>query len=242
MVIQARMGSSRLPGKSMLDLAGKPMIYRIIQRVKNCKNIDEIVLAIPNNKDNEILKEIANQLKIKLFCGSEHNLVDRYYHAAIKENAKFVVRLPADNAIPEPQEIDKIIDYHISLARPGFSTNLAQIFNSGYPDGIGAEIFDFCLLEEVWLKDISDEKKEHVHLNFFDYSTGYEVDKSWCPVSTIKCPSIFARPDIVLDVNTRQEYEFIKEIYEYFYKKNSLFHITDIINWYDNIYKKQIRA
>ena len=83
-------------------------------------------------------------------------------------NADIVVRLPADNATPQPEEIDRIICHHLSLNRVGFSSNLSVIDNSGYPDGIGAEVFDFCLLKDVRETVTDSFKREHVHLKFFN--------------------------------------------------------------------------
>ena len=77
LIIQARMGSKRLPGKSMLDLAGKPLVARIIERVKRCKKVNEIVLAVPNTKADKILLEIGKENQISVFEGSENNLLDR---------------------------------------------------------------------------------------------------------------------------------------------------------------------
>jgi len=238
LIIQARMGSKRLPGKSTLPLAGVPMIGRILERVKRCRKVDDIVLAIPDNKENDILQKIGKNYHVCIFRGSENNLLERFYKSALMHSADYVVRLPADNATPEPNEIDKIISYHLKLKRRGFSSNLSSFFNSGYPDGIGAEIFNFTLLEEVYLKGKVEEKDkmEHVHLNFFDYSTQKEKDPFWCPVSTIKCPEEYSRPDLVLDVNTFSQYEFMKQLYDYLYKINPNFTIIDIVNWYDAIY------
>ena len=232
------MGSTRLPGKSLLTLAGEPLVGRILERVKKCKNIDQIVLAIPNTKENDPLDEIGKEYSVSTFRGSEFNLLERYYKAAKFSSADYVVRLPADNATPEPSEIDKIIDHHISLNRAGFSSNLSSFFGSNYPDGIGAEIFDFILLEEAYKKENDKQKLEHVHLNFFDYSREKAVDSNWCPISTIKCPKEYSRPDIVLDINTIDQYIFIKKLYEYLYIKNPNFTIIDTLDWYDNFYKK----
>ncbi len=238
MIIQARMGSTRLPGKSMMPLAGEPLVGRILERIKRCKKIDEIVLAIPQTQENAVIKQLGESFGVKVFSGSEHDLLERYYQAAVWTQAEYVVRLPADNATPEPEEIDRIVDHHLALERRGFSSNLSVIDDSGYPDGIGAEIFDFSLLEEARERDPDLRQKEHVHLNFYDYTSNIAVDSSWCPISTIKCPPSFSRPDLILDVNTRAQYEFMKNLYEYLYPRNPQFHITDIIEWYDNIYLK----
>jgi spore coat polysaccharide biosynthesis protein SpsF len=238
LIIQARMGSTRLPGKSMMDLAGAPLISRVLERVKRCKNIDNIVLAIPLNKENDILEKQAKISNIDCFRGSENDLLDRYYQAAKTFNADIVGRIPADNPLSEPYEIDRIISHHKLLNTPGFSSNLAEVQGSSYPDGIGAEMFDFSLLEKAWQKESDPQKREHVHLNFYNYDLDEPVDIKFSPVTSIECPEEYRRPDIVLDVNTNDQYKFINEIYEYFYKSNPFFGIKDIITWYDNVYKK----
>ena len=238
LIIQARMGSSRLPGKSMMDLAGAPLVGRILERVKRCSRLDDIVLAIPDTPKDYVLKNLGESYGVKVFAGSENDLVERYYQAALWSKADIIGRLPADNATPEPSEIDRIVDYHLNLGHRGFSSNLSVIDNSEYPDGIGAEMFDLSLLAEARDRHSDPRQREHVHLNFYDYSTGQAVDANWCSISTIKCPIEFRRPDLVLDVNTQEQYEFMRKLYEYLYPKNPNFHITDIIRWYDEEYLK----
>jgi spore coat polysaccharide biosynthesis protein SpsF len=238
LILQARMGSARLPGKSMMDLAGEPLVGRILERVKRCTRLNDIVLAIPDNEQNKPLGILADRYGVKVFAGSENDLVERYYQAALVNGADVIVRIPADNTTPQPEEIDRIIDHHLSLNRPGFSSNLSVIDGSGYPDGIGAEVFEFSLLTDV-NKTVRDPfKREHVHLNFFNYETGEAVDAKWCPISTVQCPQEFRRPDLILVVNTKDQYDFMVKLYEALYFKNSHFDITDIINWYDNEYRK----
>lgn len=236
LIIQARMGSTRLPGKSMMDLAGAPLISRILERVKRCQRIDEIVLAIPDTPENSVLGDLGRSHAVTVYAGSENDLVERYYQAAIASKADVVGRLPADNATPEPAEIDRIVDHHLSLGHRGFSSNLSVIDDSGYPDGIGAEMFDFSLLLEARERHTDPRQREHVHLNFFDYTTQQAADEIWCPISTVKCPTEFRRPDLVLDVNTQKQYEFMLQLYEELYPQNSNFHITDIIRWHDEVY------
>lgn len=238
LIIQARMGSTRLPGKSIMDLAGAPLVGRILERVKHCTKLDDIVLAIPDTEKDRVLVGLGESYGVKVYAGSENDLVERYYQAALWSKAEIVGRLPADNATPEPAEIDRIVDHHLSLGLRGFSSNLSVIGDSEYPDGIGAEIFDFSLLEEARARHNDPRQREHVHLNFYDYSTGRPVDEQWCPINTIKCPEGFRRPDLILDVNTPEQYEFMRQLYEYLYPRNPKFHITDTIRWYDEIYRR----
>lgn len=231
-VVQARMGSIRLPGKSLLDFHGEPMVGRILERLRRCKSVDAIILAIPKNDQNTPLKNLAEKYGTFLFLGPEEDVLDRYFLASQEHNLDFVVRFPADNPVPEPKEIDRIISHHKKLKRKGFSSNLAEINGSGYPDGIGAEIFDFDLLAEVNFKEKRKNLREHVHLNFFDYAKGMPVDETWCPVSTLECPEEFARPDLILDVNTKTQYLTLSRLYEDLYPKNPNFDILDIIKWY----------
>ncbi len=237
LIIQARMGSTRLPGKSMMDLAGAPLVGRILERVKRCQRIDEIVLAIPDTPADARLGDLGRSYHVTVFAGSENDLVERYYHAAVSSQADVIGRLPADNATPEPSEIDRIVAHHLSLGRRGFSSNLSVIGDSQYPDGIGAEMFDFSLLAEARERHTAPRQREHVHLNFFDYSIQKAVDEQWCPVSTVQCPPEFSRPDLVLDVNTPEQYAFMRQLYNALYPKNPNFHITDIIRWYDAVYR-----
>jgi spore coat polysaccharide biosynthesis protein SpsF len=237
-IVQARMGSTRLPGKSLMLLAGTPLVGRVIERIRSATKIDKLILAIPDGIENDPLETLGKSYGVQIFKGSEIDLVDRYYNAAKNLSCKYVVRIPADNPVPQGSEIDRIIDHHLSLNRPGFSSNLAEIYGSGYPDGIGAEIFDFELLEEI-SADFSDSKKrEHIHLNFFDYATQKAVDENWCPISTVQCPSDFARPDIILDVNTQRQFEYMANLYKELYPSNPNFNIKDIIKWHDKHYGK----
>ena len=237
LIVQARMGSTRLPGKSLMDLAGAPLVGRILERIKRCQRINEIVLAIPDTPTDRVLKQLGDSYGVTVFAGSENDLVERYYGAAKASKADVIGRLPADNATPEPAEIDRIVKHHLSLGRRGFSSNLSVINDSGYPDGIGAEVFDLSLLIEARERSMALLQREHVHLNFFDYTTQKAVDETWCPISTIECPAEFRRPDLILDVNTQEQYEFTRQLYEALYPGNPNFHITDIIHWYDNDYR-----
>jgi spore coat polysaccharide biosynthesis protein SpsF len=233
LIIQARVSSTRLPGKSMMPLAGKPLVFRMVERLKKCINIDEIVIAIPDTPEDQVLIELAQELDVSSFKGSLLDVRDRYLKSAKQFSAEYVVRIPADNPMPDWQEIDKLVDFHLEKNSKGFSSNLAQVNNSGYLDGIGAEIFSTKLLQESVARSNSETVKEHVHRNFFDYSTQTPVDASWCPIASPIAPAELKRPDIILDVNTLDDYLKIKRIYDHLYPQNPNFSTTDVINFID---------
>jgi spore coat polysaccharide biosynthesis protein SpsF len=232
MIIQARMGSTRLPGKSLMPLAGKPLVARILERVKRATRLDEIVLATSDTARDDALAKLGKECGVSVFRGSENDLLDRYYRAAKEFRASTVLRLPADNCTPEPSEIDRIVEFH-AKGTCTWASNLAQVFKSGYPDGIGSEVFTFDSLEEIWKSGAADQqKREHLHLNYFDYGKQQQINPKYS-IGTIPCPPEFARPDVILDVNTQNHYEYMSALYDALYPKNPNFHITDIIAWHD---------
>ncbi|HET7568256.1 MAG TPA: hypothetical protein VFJ91_09715 [Gaiellaceae bacterium] len=232
LVLQARMGSTRLPGKSMLDLAGAPLVGRILERVLRCREASAVVLATTERPEDDVLAELGEEYGAVVFRGSENDLVDRYLQAARSLDASAVARLPADNPVPEPAEIDRIVRYHRDSGN-AFSSNLAEVLGNGYPDGIGAEVFAVSALEEVWSTVDDPALREHPHRNFYDYDGGRAVDPERFPVGTVECPEEFRRPDVVLDVNTRPQYELMRALYEELYPADPEFGIRDVIAWMD---------
>ena len=233
LIIQARMSSTRLPGKSIMPLADKPLVYRMVERLKYCKKVDEIVIATSDQLEDQVLVELAKELEVSYFQGNLLDVRDRYIKTAEKFQADFILRIPADNPMPDSNEIDRLVGFHLEHNPSGFSSNLAQLNNSGYLDGIGAEIFSTKLLQESVARSSSETVKEHVHRNFFDYSTQTPVDASWCPIASPKAPEELRRPDIILDVNTMDDYTKIKRIYDHLYPQNPNFTTVDVINFID---------
>src|SRR5215467_4568014 len=113
MIVQARMGSKRLPGKSLMPLAGKPLVSRMLERLKRCEKVEAIVLATTTRSEDDPLEQLALSHGVQAFRGAEDDLVDRYYHAARQAGGNVIVRVPGDNATPDPQQIDRIIEDHL---------------------------------------------------------------------------------------------------------------------------------
>jgi spore coat polysaccharide biosynthesis protein SpsF len=231
LILQARMGSTRLPGKSLLPLAGQPLVARVIERIKRCRMVNQIVLATTQKPQDDPLETLARAYGIAVFRGAENDLVDRYYQAALAYNADVIVRVPADNPAPEPVQVDRTIEYHLESGND-FTSTYPGILDNGWPDGIGAEVFNFDTLERVWETSTDPRNREHPHTNFYEHPELYRI-------GTLQCPSEFRRPDIKLDVNTRQEYEFMAQLYDYLYVRNPEFTVLDIIRWYDHVYRQQ---
>jgi spore coat polysaccharide biosynthesis protein SpsF len=192
--------------------------------------IDEIVLATTVKPEDDPLAILAGEYAISVFRGSENDLVDRYYQATLQFGADIIVRVPADNPVPEPAEVDRTIQHHLNSSND-FTTSYPDVLDNGWPDGIGAEVFNFEALKRVWETSTDPRNREHPHTNFYEHPELFRV-------GTLPCPQEFRRPDIKLDVNTRQEYEFMAALYDFLYFRNPEFGILDIICWYDNVYQK----
>jgi len=224
--MQARMGSTRLPNKSTMPLAGIPLVSHCMTRAKQARLIDLLVLAIPDTPENEILGELADQCGVAVLKGSENDLVDRFYQAASQFKADIVVRICSDNPLVQPSEIDRIIQFYCDHPEIDFASNVGPLMNNNYPDGLGAEVFSFISLK--WIhENISDPRmREHIHEGFYGNPDKFQA-------GTISCPKEFARPDIVLDINTKEEYEFIGMLFSDLYNEDEFLTIDKIIPWYE---------
>ena len=149
-IVQARMGSTRLPGKSLRDLGGTTLVESVYAGASMAKSLSEVIFAIPESRTDDELFDFLRSKGLNVVRGSESDLISRHLHVASRVNADFIVRIPGDNPLPHGSEIDRIVDFHLQSNPDGFSTNLSEIFNSGYPDGIGAEIFSRQVLEEIY--------------------------------------------------------------------------------------------
>ena len=238
LIIQARIKSIRFPNKVMSDLSGAPLIERILQRVKMVKKIGEIIIATTKRREDDILVEIAKSNKVEVFRGSENDLVDRYYQAVKGKNVGHILRLPADNPIPDPSEYNRLINYHLKTDND-FSSNICNFMRNGYPDGFGVEIFTINSLEKIWRNERRKKFREHISLNFYDYKKNKKNSKFNFKIGTVKCPKKISRPKLVFDVNYYKDYLFIKQIYEYFLPQKKNFTAIDVVKWYEKKYSRK---
>ena len=160
-IIQARVGSSRLPGKVLEDLNGWPLLSWTIKRVQLAQRVDRIVLATGTNSENDPLEEVARSCGVDVFRGSEDDVLGRFAGAARQFKAETVVRVCADSPLVAPEFIDSAV-FHYESKRPDLAYNLGPLFGCGYPFGMGCEVFGTDLLFDMDVNAREPSQREHV--------------------------------------------------------------------------------
>jgi spore coat polysaccharide biosynthesis protein SpsF len=162
-IIQARMGSTRLPGKVMKNLSGKTVLSQVIARVKACPRVDEVVVATTARPEDAIIVEESHRCGVKSFRGSQEDVLSRYYLAAREAGAETVVRVTADCPLFDPQVLERMLSQFQTLSTGGpgpdyFSNTLKRTF----PRGLDAEIFTMAALERAHRQAVAPFDREHV--------------------------------------------------------------------------------
>lgn len=160
-IIQARMGSSRLPGKTMKKILDKPLLFYSYYRSSLAKYVDEVVIATTTEKKDDVIVEWCENNNIKYFRGSEQNVLERYYKAAKKFNFNKIVRVTSDDPFICPELIDLII-----INQEIFEADFVCLRNktNTWPYGLDVEIYDFKALEASYLEASEESEKEHVSI------------------------------------------------------------------------------
>jgi spore coat polysaccharide biosynthesis protein SpsF len=222
-VVQARTGSTRLPNKVLMPLAGKPLIIRMLERVCKSENTGKIVVAVTEEKSDDELADICKAEGYTVFRGHTADLLDRHYKAGLKHNADAVVKIPSDCPLIDSQVIDKVISLFISNKdKYDFVSNLHP---ATYPDGNDVEIISMQSLEKAWKEAEKNFEREHTtpylwenpglfRIGNIEWETGldYSMTHRWT-------------------IDYWEDYLFIKEIFEALYKENSDFGLYDILKY-----------
>ena len=186
-IIQARMGSSRLQNKMLLNFHGDPIIKWVFHRVLKAKKIDQIIFAIPDTKEDDELFLYLKSMNAFVYRGNENDVVDRYYHAAELFKASRIVRICADNPLICGSEIDRLINFFDQNKCDYAYNHIPK--NNLYPDGLGAEICSIEILKEIYLNSQSQLHREHVFDFIWDNSDKYII-KTFNPPNALAFPKI----------------------------------------------------
>ena len=152
------MSSTRLPGKVMEPILGRPMIERQIERLMRCRRVDQLIMATSNHPEDDVLAILCHSLGVPCFRGDLKNVLDRFYQAAKPYDPKQVVRLTGDCPLTDPNLIDDLID-HFLTSECDYACNC---LDPTLPDGLDAEIFTFQALEKAWQEAFLPSHLEHV--------------------------------------------------------------------------------
>tara|TARA_B100001540_G_scaffold50042_1_gene45148 strand:- start:2276 stop:3010 length:735 start_codon:yes stop_codon:yes gene_type:complete len=225
-IIEARSNSSRLKNKHFLKVNKKPIIQYMINRIKLIKNIDEIIIATTKRKDDNKFVKFCAKENIKIFRGSENNVMSRVLKAAKKFKISTICEITGDCPIVDYEIVDKLIKNFLNSKFDYFSMK-----GSGYPHGIGAQIFKLKTLS----KSYSMTKKKN---DLENVTTHIKRNKKIFKIKFIKAPKKLRYPSIKLLLDEELDYLFLKKILIFFNKKKNLFFKTkDIIR---AINKKEI--
>ena len=216
-IIQARTGSTRLPGKTMMEIAGKPMLRYSVKRSGKAKNVDGVIVATTLKKEDDIISDFCKKNGITCVRGSEDDVLDRYYHAAKKYGSDVVVRITSDCPLIDSGIIDMVIQE--------FLKNKFDYVRTGktFPNGIGSvEVFGFSTLEKIWKIAKNPGEREHVTPYIYMHPEEFKI----------KVIEYYQDCNhLVLSVDTKNQFDVVKQIIEDLIKKDENFGIDDILEY-----------
>jgi spore coat polysaccharide biosynthesis protein SpsF len=170
-VIQARMGSSRLPGKVLMDLGGASALARVVRRLGRSQEITKIVVATTCGLADEGIVSECERLQVSCFRGSEDDVLDRYYQAGRLHSANAIVRITSDCPLIDP----KLVDETIRVFRDEHADYASNVFPRTYPRGLDTEVFTSAALECAWRKADQGYEREHVTPYFYEHPETFRM-------------------------------------------------------------------
>ncbi|MEW9702568.1 NTP transferase domain-containing protein [Paenibacillus sp. SI8] len=210
-IIQARMGSTRLPGKVLRTLAGKTVLAHVIERVQNFQNVQGIVVATTDGTQDDPIVEEAKARGAMVYRGSESDVLSRYYEAALQAQADTVIRITSDCPLIDPEVSSFVIQEYLIGEKYDYVSNTLQ---RTYPRGLDTEVFSFASLEAAHRKTQEAHDREHV--------TPYIYNNPECFFSrSVVCQD--GIPEYRWTLDTPEDWELISRIYEALYQPGRLF-------------------
>ena len=216
-IVQARIGSTRLPGKVMKKVMGKTLLEYLLERLKRVVRADDICVATTEKPQEQPILDLCSSLSVKTFRGSEDDVLERYFMAAQVIQADAIVRVTSDCPLIDPGEIDRLIEYYC-LEQYDFITDIQ---GRSYPWGMGAEIFSFEALSKAHKSAKTKPEREHVtpylYRNLNIFQIGY-------------IPYQENQRDHRWTVDTPEDFQLVAKIIENLYPRKPEFTIKDILN------------
>lgn len=220
-IIQARVGSTRLPNKVFAEIEGKPLLWHVVNRLKKSKYLDSIIIATTLNVKDDKIEKWAEVNDVKCYRGSEENVLKRYYDAAKYFNSKTIVRITADDPFKDYQIMDEVIEL--------FNKEKADLACNNYPptfpEGIDIEVFGFEAIKKAIINSNTDIEKEHVTQHFYKNTNIFKIS-----VLSYKSNLSHLRWTIDEDIDL----EMARRVYRELYQNNKDFLMGDILSLIDS--------
>jgi spore coat polysaccharide biosynthesis protein SpsF len=201
-IIQARMSSTRLPGKVMADIAGKPLLEWVIRRTKQAKSVSLVMVATSDGSRDDVIERFCERTRTACFRGSEQDVLDRYYQSAKSFSPDAVVRITADCPLIDPMVIDTVVRV-FQESNYDYASNTIE---ATYPDGLDTEVFSYRVLEHAWREARAKSEREHVTPFIWKHPELFRLRN----VENNRNLS-----ELRWTVDTPQDLEFVRRVYEY---------------------------
>jgi len=215
-IIQARISSTRLQSKALLELCGKPMIFHVIEHAKSISGADTVILATGAGKENLPLIRIAGQCGIKSYAGSEDDVLERYFLASSELDCDYIIRITGDNPLTDHISASHALKYACGEDADHCTT-------SGIPTGTGVEIIKKSALAKAFHEGREPHHREHVTPYIKEHPALFKIAR-------FKSPLTNPFPDLRLTVDTDEDYRLIKIIYNELYREKPVV-LEDVINF-----------
>jgi len=220
-IIQARMGSTRLPGKVMKQLCGKTVLAHVISRVQACSLVDEVIVATTTYPSDDVIVVESVKCGAEWFRGSEEDVLERYYLAAKEYKADVVVRVTSDNPLVDPEVLSQMLEYFKSETECGLDIDyLSNSLNRSYPLGLDAEVFTFATLERTQTEAHKPYEREHVTPYIYEHPEIFSLyNQTWDEDFSAYRWTLDSEEDLML----------ISEIYSALYKDGEIFTTDEVL-------------
>lgn len=217
-IVQARMGSTRFPGKVLKEVLGKPLLGYLIERLKAVKQADDFIIATTDNPKDQVIVDYCGSQNAKCFRGSEENVFKRYLEAGEYTLADTVVRITADCPIIDPLIVDQIITYYLNHYQE--VDYISNALMRTFPYGMEVEVFSMKSLRKAAKGKLTSDDKEHVTPVFYLHPKKF----SCLNIESSKNLSKYR-----LTVDTPEDFNLVKHVIEALYPQNPLFSLDEII-------------
>lgn len=222
-IIEARMTSTRLPGKVLKEVQGKPLLQHMVERLQRSNLLDDIVIATTTNPSDDVIESLANKIGVPCYRGSEDDVLQRVLDAAHENNVDVIVETPGDCPMIDWEVLDNVIAHYLNNDYDYVSNNLELT----YPGGLDVQVFSTKTLEDVNKRTSSPVDHEHVSLFIYRNQHIYNVDN-------VNAPNNLNYPDIKFLLDTPDDLKLITEVYNELYPIKPKFKCIDLIDLVKN--------